>query len=163
MNAIAGSPPAEQAANAAPMPATAGHPVVVHDPAHANLLALLLQGYLAQQVADRRLAKKARRLRGSFGVTVGSMAVRIEFAPQAVTLFSGAEGRTRARVRGAMEEMIPLVLRGSFVVAAIAVLEGRIGIGGNPFALLGLLPLLLGRPKRPALSASTQSTQETVR
>lgn len=158
MNAIEGTQPAPQAPAVAPSPAAAGHPVVVHDPEHANLLALLLQGYLTQQVGDRRLAKKAARLRGSYGVAAGSMAVRIEFAPGAVTLYSGAEGRTRARVSGAMEEMIPLVLRGSFVLAAIAVLEGRIGIGGNPFALLGLLPLLLGRRKAPALPSSTQET-----
>lgn len=158
MNAIAGSPPATQVTTPARPPVAPGHPVVVDDSEHANLLALLLQGYLAQQVSDPRLARKARRLRGSFGVAVGSMAVRIEFAPQGVTLHSGAQGRTRARVHGAMEEMIPLVLRGSLVAAVIAVLEGRIGIRGNPFALLGLLPLLLGRRKAPALPPSTQET-----
>lgn len=158
-----GSLPASQAASAASPLAATDHPVVVGDPDRANLLALLLQGYLTQQVVDRRLAKKARRLRGTFGVTVGNMTVRIEFAPHAITVHSGAEGRTRARVRGAMQEMIPLVLGGSFVAAAIAVLEGRIGIGGNPFALLRLLPLLLGRRRKTPSLPSAASTQETVR
>lgn len=159
MNPSEGTMQPDLPAPPATLPAAAGHAVVVEDPEHANLLALLLQGYLAQQVRHPRLAKKARRLRGAFGVQVGTMAVSITFSPQGVSIRSGAEGRTRARVRGPMEEMIPLVLHGHLLAAVIAVLEGRIAIRGNPFALLGLLPLLLGRPAARSLPAPTQEAR----
>jgi hypothetical protein len=125
--------------------------VRVEEAERMNLLGLLLQGFLTQQLASPKLAKKARKLRGDFGVHVADMAVTLSFAPDAVTVRRGIAGRVRAGVRGSMKEMIPLVTGGGGLVPAmIAVLEGRIEISGNPFALLRLMPLLLAPARRPA-------------
>jgi hypothetical protein len=113
-----------------------------------NLLGLLLQGFLSQQLADTRLQKRARRLRGQFGVQVADMAVTLGFTPEGILIRRGMVRPLRASVRGPMKEMIPLVTGGGLVVALIAVLEGRISISGNPFALLGLMPLLFASGKK---------------
>jgi hypothetical protein len=132
--------------------------VRVEDPEHMNLLGLLLQGFLSQQLAAPKLERKARRLKGDFGVQVADMAVTLSFSPQGLVVRNGLAPRVRATVRGSMKEMMPLVVEGGLIPAVIAVLEGRIRISGNPFALLGLMPLLLGsrrptaRPAAPVAS-----------
>jgi pseudouridine-5'-phosphate glycosidase len=50
-----------------------------------------------------------------------------------------------------MHELITLVNGSGMVPAVIAVLEGRVDIGGNPFALLRLMPLLVSTPASAAL------------
>ena len=133
--------------------------VQVEDAEHMNLLGLLLHGFLDQQLASRRLANKARRLRGDFGVRVGDMAVTLSFAPDTVTIRNGLSGRLLATVRGPMNEMIPLVTGGGGMVPAmIAVLEGRIGISGNPFALLKLMPLLMASSQRARAVPAAQGS-----
>jgi hypothetical protein len=127
--------------------------VRLEDAERMNLLGLLLQGFLSQQLADAKLQKRAKRLRGQFGVQVADMAVTLGFSPEGVVIRRGMVRPLRACVRGPMKEMIPLVTAGGLVVAAIAVLEGRISISGNPFALLRLMPLLLGSGKKKALPA----------
>ncbi|MBI5535338.1 MAG: hypothetical protein HY898_21600 [Deltaproteobacteria bacterium] len=124
--------------------------VQVNDPEHMNLLGLLIQGFLSQQLAIPRLERKARRMRGNFGVRVADMAITLSFSPEGVVVHKGIAPRVRAMVEGAMNEMIPMVTGGGGMIpAVIAVLEGRITISGNPFALLGLMPLLMGS-KKPA-------------
>jgi hypothetical protein len=124
--------------------------VRLEDAERMNLLGLLLQGFLSQQLTDPKLQKRARRLRGQFGVQVADMAVTLGFSPEGVLIRKGMVRPLRATVRGPMKEMIPLVTGGGLVVAAIAVLEGRISIGGNPFALLRLMPLLMASGKKNA-------------
>ncbi len=117
---------------------------------HMNLLGLLLAGFLRKQLTHPRLARKAGRMRGAFGVQAGRMAVTITFSPEGIRISKGFAPKTRARIFAAMEEMIALVAgSGSTVAAIIAVLEGRIGIRGNPFALLGLLPIMIKKVKPP--------------
>lgn len=117
---------------------------------HMNLLGLLLAGFLRKQLTNPRLARKASRMRGAFGVQAGRMAITLTFAPEGIRISKGFAPKTRARILGSMEEMIALVAgSGSTIAAVIAVLEGRIGIRGNPFALLGLLPIMIKKVKPP--------------
>lgn len=131
--------------------------VRVSDPEHMNLLGLLLQGFLAQQLQSPKLARKARRTRGAFGVQAGQMAITLTFGPDGVVISKNFAPKTRARIIGSMEEMIALVAGGGGTIPAIiAVLEGRLKVRGNPFALLALLPIMVGKVKPPpALPAST--------
>ena len=138
--------------------------VQVQEPERMNLLGLLLQGYLERQLREPSLQRKAARLRGDFGVRVGEMGVTLSFGPQNLTIRRGMEGRTRARMTAPMEELVPLVASntgtvGTYLAAVVAVLEGRISIGGNPFALLGLLPLMLSRKPRKALPAAVEGAR----
>lgn len=125
--------------------------VKIDDPAHMNLLGLLLAGFLGKQLTDPKLARKASKLRGAFGIRAGDMAITVTFAPDGVRVSKGFAEKTRARISGSMQEMVALVAGdGGTVAAAIAVLEGRIGIRGNPFALLGLLPVMIKKVEVPA-------------
>jgi len=132
--------------------------VSIEEAERMNLLGLLLQGFLSQQLAEPRLQKRARRLRGQFGVQVADMAVTLGFSPEGVVIRKGLVRPLRATVRGPMKEMIPLVTGGGFVVAVIAVLEGRVSISGNPFALLRLMPLLFASDKVRTLPAQGASS-----
>jgi hypothetical protein len=131
--------------------------VRIDDAAHMNLLGLLLAGFLQKQFTHPKLARKAKKMRGAFGVQAGRMAITITFAPDGVHVSKGFAKKTRARISGSMQEMVALVAgSGSTIAAIIAVLEGRLGIRGNPFALLGLLPIMLKKVKLPpALPAAT--------
>ncbi len=126
--------------------------VVVENPEQMNLLGLLIKGFLEQKLHDPKLARKAKRLRGAFGMKTGSMAITLSFRPEGVTISKGIAAKTRARIDGPMGEMVALVTDGGLVLATIAVLEGRISIGGNPFALLGLLPIMTGKVAPKALA-----------
>jgi hypothetical protein len=123
--------------------------VRVDDPEHMNLLGLLLKGFLEKQLSDPKILRRASRLRGEYGIAAGQMAITLVFGPATLTLRKGISPSSRARVSGPMHEMLDLVSAGSLGAAVIAVLEGRISIGGNPFALLGLLPVLLETPHPP--------------
>jgi len=126
--------------------------VRVDQPEQMNLLGLLIQGFLQQRLQSPKLARKARRLRGAFGLQAGSMAITITFAPDGVVISKGIAPRTRARIAGSMGEMVAMVSGGGGLVASvIAVLEGRVSIRGNPFALLRLLPIMTGKLPRKAL------------
>ncbi len=126
--------------------------VRVDQPEQMNLLGLLIQGFLQQRLESPKLARKARRLRGAFGLQAGSMAITITFAPEGIVISKGIAPRTRARIAGSMGEMVALVSGGGGIVAAaIAVLEGRVSIRGNPFALLRLLPIMIGKLPQKAL------------
>lgn len=131
--------------------------VKVDDPEHMNLLGLLLAGFLGKQLTHPKLARRAGKLRGGFGVQAGRMAITITFAADGIHISKGLEHKTRARISGSMQEMVDLVAGdGGTVAAVIAVLEGRIGIRGNPFALFGLLPIMIKKVKTPpTLPAST--------
>lgn len=120
-----------------------------------NLLGLLMQGYLSKQLTHRRLDRKTRRMRGSIGVTAGSMAITMTFTPEAILISKGIQPKTRARVSGTMQEMLGMITHGGLISSAIAVLEGRLAIRGNPFALLPLIGLMTKKVDLPATNSNT--------
>ncbi len=137
--------------------------VRIVDAEHMNLLGLLLAGFLQKQLTNPRLARKAKRMRGAYGIRAGRMAITITFAPDGVSVTKGFAEKTRARIFGSMEEMVALVTDGGIISSMIAVLEGRIGIRGNPFALLGLLPIMIKKVKTPpALPAAAAPPAATA-
>ncbi len=133
--------------------------VIVDQPEQMNLLGLLIKGFVEQKLQSPKLARKASRLRGDFGLRAGSMAITLSFSPQGVVIRKGIAKRTRARISGEMGEMVELVSGGGGLISsAIAVLEGRVTIGGNPFALLGLLPIMLGKVQVKALPPAAKGS-----
>lgn len=115
-------------------------PVTLADPPRASLLALLLRNLLATNLADERLAARARRLRGDVLVEAGGMTVTLRFGADGVVVHTGAtDGRPRARVRGSLPTFLALSTRGGVVGP---VLSGAVRIGGNPFVLLRLMKLI---------------------
>lgn len=117
--------------------------VRVVQPANMNLFGLLLAGFLSKQLASPKTAKKVRKMRGSYGIRAGTMQVTVVFGPDGVLVHRGLVCRTRARIAASVQEFVALVMAGSVLAAVIAVLEGRVCIGGNPFALVKLLPIML--------------------
>lgn len=131
--------------------------VTVDQPEQMNLLGLLIKGFLEQRLDSPKLARKAKRLRGDFGLQAGAMAITLGFTPQGVVIKKGMAKKTRARIMGPMGEMVELVSGGGGLIASmIAVLEGRISIRGNPFALVGLLPIMTGKAIKKALPAPSK-------
>jgi len=103
-------------------------------------MALLMQGILERNLKVPAKAAKASRLRGDIRVKAGRMTATLSFHGGGVILYSGErERRPRASVRGDMVSLLGVVTGGGVVGPF---LRGRIGIGGNPFVLLGVLPLI---------------------
>jgi hypothetical protein len=123
-----------------------------------NLLGLLLASFLRSRLADPKLLKRALRVRGNFGLTVGQMSLTLCFSQDGLLVQRGIAPKTRARIKAPMNEIVPLVTgSGGIVAAAIAVLEQRIHIAGNPFALLSIAPIMFGSAKAQlAQKASTR-------
>jgi hypothetical protein len=114
-------------------------PVVVEAPEHMNLIGLMMRGLLEENLAKPRSRARARGLRGAVRVQAGGMAVVLDFDAGGLTIRMPREGeRYRARVRGGMTDLLGVVNGRLFG----PVLSARVRIGGNPFFLLGMLPLI---------------------
>jgi len=133
--------------------------VSILEPEHMNLAGLLFAGFLRKQLSHPKLARKASRIRGVFGVQIGRMGLTLTFAREGIQVSKGIAPKTRARIAGSMDEMIALVtVSRSFIGACIAVLEGRLSVRGNPFALLRLLPIMLRKVDNPTVAIAPPRT-----
>ena len=104
-----------------------------------NLIGLMMRGLLEENLAKPHNRKKAAGLRGAVRVQAGDMVVVLDFHPDGLRIRLPSEGdRFRARVRGGMTDLLGVV-NGRLVGP---VLSGGVRIGGNPFFLLGMLPLI---------------------
>ena len=117
--------------------------VTVDSPETMNLMGLLFAGFVEKRLEDPQRRAQAQRLRGVFGITAGSMAIHLEFTGERITLRKGVPDEARASIRGEMSDLLAVVSGGSLWSAAGLVLRGRLSIGGNPLALLRLMPILL--------------------
>ena len=114
-------------------------PVVVTDPEHMNLIGLMMRGLLVENLAKPPNRKKAEGLRGAVRVQAGGMAVVLDFTSEGLEIRMPAGGdRYRARVSGGMTDLLGVVNGRLFG----PVLSARVRVGGNPFFLLGMLPLI---------------------
>ena len=116
--------------------------VVVDSPETMNLLGLLMRGLLAANMRDEGVYAKARGIKGDVLVGAGGMQVTLRFGDGRVTIIRGDAGASRARVGGGMKALLEVVTEGKMVGPFLA---GRIKIGGNPFVLLSMLPLIRAR------------------
>ncbi len=115
------------------------YPVVVDDPEHMNLIGLMMRGLLEENLAKPPIRKKADGIRGAVRVQAGDMAVVLDFTPDCLRIRMPVEGeRYKARVGGGMTDLLGVVNGRLFG----PVLTARVRIGGNPFFLLGMLPLI---------------------
>jgi hypothetical protein len=117
--------------------------VTVDRPESMNLLGLLMRGLLEENLRVPANARAAARMRGEVAVEAGGMEVTLRFADGGITVLPGASGRPRARVRGGMQDLLSMVTGGGLVGPVLA---GRVRIGGNPFVLLRMLPLIRATP-----------------
>lgn len=113
--------------------------VVVDQPEKTNLLALLLRNILAANMADEGKYSRVAKLEGDVQVQAGEMIVTLRFGEGRLTLVKGPSESPRARVKGDMGPFLEIA-RGGGVV--LPFLSGAVSIGGNPFLLLKLMPLL---------------------
>lgn len=113
--------------------------VVVDHPETQNLLGLLVQNILANNMADDAKYARVRSLTADVQVQAGDMVVTLRFGDGKLTIVAGPCARPRASVRGEMGSFLRVATGGGVIGP---VLSGGVRIGGNPFMLLKLLPLL---------------------
>ncbi|MBL6976240.1 MAG: hypothetical protein ISR64_10955 [Deltaproteobacteria bacterium] len=104
-----------------------------------NILGLLMAGLLNQTMSLENNARRAGGMKGDVFVKAGGMGVSLRFDGQGIIIMKGPTKRPRARVGGAMEDLLSMVTGGGLVGP---VLSGKVRIGGNPFFLLKMLPLI---------------------
>ncbi|MCC6525339.1 MAG: SCP2 sterol-binding domain-containing protein [Polyangiaceae bacterium] len=138
---------------AEPLAARAEHLVILHEPERMNLLGLLMRGLLAANLEDPELRARALRLRAGIHVRAGDMHVTLRFAEDGVHITAGAEA-SNARVSGDMKALLGVVTGAGMIGP---VLRGRVRIGGNPFLLLRVLPLIRARAVHPSLPPAEES------
>lgn len=90
-------------------------------------------------MADDGKYSKVAKLEGDVQVQAGQMIVTLRFGDGRLTLVKGPSDSPRARVKGDMGPFLEIA-RGGGVV--LPFLSGAVSIGGNPFLLLKLMPLL---------------------
>lgn len=113
--------------------------VNIEKPSEMNLLGLILATVLEKNLEKPENRRRAEHLEGSVGVRAGRMVVTLRCRPGQITVASGLDDRCRARVSGPMEAFLDVALGKGLVGHVVS---GRVKIGGNPFFLLKLLPLL---------------------
>ena len=113
--------------------------VVLNEPETMNLLGLILHSILEGNLAVEKKARKAGKIRGDIGVQAGEMKVTLKCDGGTFTIVRGFAGKTNARVRGGLQAFLRIALGGGLVEPLI---DGDVKIGGNPFLLLKLIPLL---------------------
>jgi len=116
-----------------------GERVVIDRPETMNLLGLLMKGLLAANLADERKYSRAKKLEGDVAVKAGEMVITLRFHDGLLTILRGPMEKPRARVRGTMAALLAVVINKGLVGR---VLSGQMMIGGNPFFLLKILPLI---------------------
>lgn len=113
--------------------------VVVETPERTCLLGLLMEDLLARNLRREDNAARVARFRGDIEVGAGEMVVTLRFADGTLTIVQGGSSDPRARVQGSLGALLGIVTGAGLVGPLLA---GEIRIGGNPFLLLKILPLI---------------------
>jgi len=116
-----------------------GERVVVEDPEHTNLLGLLMRDLVATNLADDLTYERMRSMEGDIQVRAGGMVVTMRFGGGQLRILEGEQKDPKASVGGSMPALLSVVTGGGMIGP---LLSGAIKIGGNPFALLKVLPLI---------------------
>lgn len=137
------------------MPAV--YTVSVEEAQRMSLLGLLLKGFLERQLSSPRAARAAVNLRKTYRLHAGDMAVVLAFSEGGVTIRPAGGIVVHASLGGPMHELVGLVREGGLPRAMLAVLSGRLRIGGSVLALLALLPIMLSKAELPPNTTAGQS------
>lgn len=113
--------------------------VRLEEPEKMSILGLLMQGLLSNNLADEGKYARACSMSGDILVQAAKMSVTLRFADGVLTIIRGDAGQARAKVAGSMGSLLGVVT-GDGVVRPF--LSGKLKIGGNPFVLLKMLPLI---------------------
>jgi hypothetical protein len=113
--------------------------VVVEDPEHTNLLGLLMKDLVSSNLANEATYEKIKGMEGDIQVRAGDMVVTMRFGGGQLRIVEGGHENPRASVAGSMPALLSVVTGGGMIGP---VLSGAIKIGGNPFTLLKVLPLI---------------------
>jgi hypothetical protein len=116
-----------------------GERVVVEDPEHTNLLGLLMKDLVASNLADDATYEKMKAIQGDIQVRAGDMVVTMRFGGDQLRILDGEQKDPKASVGGSMPALLSVVTGGGMIGP---LLSGAIKIGGNPFVLLKVLPLI---------------------
>ncbi len=114
--------------------------VRLKDPENTNVLGLLMGGLLTSMLQDEARLAKARSLSGDVWMRAGPMWATLSFDGNGVEVISGKTESRRASVEGEMGTLVGVVTGKGMVGPFLA---GKIKIGGNPFMLLKMLPLIM--------------------
>jgi len=113
--------------------------VVVEDPEHTNLLGLLMRDLVASNLAREETYERVRGMEGDIQVRAGGMVVTMRFGGGQLRIIEGEQKDPKASVAGSMPALLSVVTGGGMLGP---LLSGAIKIGGNPFTLLKVLPLI---------------------
>jgi len=113
--------------------------VVIDTPETMNLLGLLMSGLLATKLSDERIFSRVSGITGDILVRAGDMSVTLRMNGGGVTIIRGESERPLARVAGTMIALLDVVVKGRMLWP---LLTGKLRIGGNPFILLKMLPMI---------------------
>ncbi len=113
--------------------------VVVEDPEHTNLLGLLIRDLVSTNLSNEEIYERVRGMEGDIQVRAGDMVVTMRFGGGKLRIIEGERKNPKASVRGSMPALLSVVTGGGLIGP---VLSGAIRIGGNPFTLLKVLPLI---------------------
>jgi hypothetical protein len=113
--------------------------VVAEHPERLNLTGLVLMSLLEQNLHDESMRARAGRLQGKVGIQAGRMRVTVHCDSGRFVISNGFSPDLRAKVSGPMDVFLQVPLGKNVYWLVVT---GRLRIGGNPFFLLKLLPLM---------------------
>jgi len=113
--------------------------VRIKDPEDMNVLGLLMKGFLSNALAEPTLEKRAKGMSGNVHLGAGKMWATLCFDGEGIEIVRGKTEASKASVQGEMDTLLGVVTGAGMVGPFLA---GKIKIGGNPFFLLKMLPIL---------------------
>ncbi len=116
--------------------------VRLRDPENTNVLGLLMSGLLTSMLKDESRLARAKSLSGDVWMRAGPMWATLSFDGDGVEVVSGKTESRKASVEGEMDTLLGVVTGAGMVGPFLA---GKIKIGGNPFVLLKMLPLIMSK------------------
>ncbi len=114
--------------------------VTVKDPENMNLLGLLMKGFFENRLQNETVARKARDLHGAYHITAGQMDVTLVFEEGSIAIEKGRSRTPLASIKGPMDSLLGMITGKGYIWP---VMSFKVRIGGNPLALLPLLPVMI--------------------
>lgn len=114
-------------------------PIDLVDKADMNLLGLILHSILERNLEQRAEPAWMHKRSRTLHVKAGQMEVTVLLTPEGIRIERGRRGKANASVSGNMKAFLKVATRQALIRPVLA---GAVKIGGNPFLVLRILPLL---------------------